>query len=488
MAQDSQAASGEPAGEDAAAGLSAIERVQRELADTRTTLQGEASQISQLQEALETALHVARGVRLEALNQLDRLAGELMDAARRDAAAIRVDAEAEAEKIRAAAQAEAQALREAAEADAAEDRAEIARRLRTAQSELDQIETALTTAVQVLTRARDGLLAGTDDVITSAAAETPPRPPAVSPPSPPASPPSPPVSPLSPPASAAQPASPAASPAAELPYAPRSEPELPYAPRSEPELPYAPRSEPDLPYAPRSEPELPYAPRSEAPPVAPHGEPAPAPFSLTPDEEAPSAAAPPTDKGSTTGGPQSPWAAAPPEPAQAERPKEENTQEFPLGAVSRAPTPESEPSHPAEESPTSAAESLAADEEPTPLHAEPRPTSPAHAELEEPTPLHAELEEPRPAHAEPATAADGGLLDDANRQLDAGDVPGALDAMRAIVDRQPEHVEPVIARLTGLLQDSRYRAHYEEVRLLLVDAYMVQGDYDRAMSLLHEPS
>ena len=60
--------------------------------------------------------------------------------------------------------------------------------------------------------------------------------------------------------------------------------------------------------------------------------------------------------------------------------------------------------------------------------------------------------------------------------------------MRAIVDRQPEHVEPVIGRLTGLLQDSRYRAHYEEVRLLLVDAYMVQGDYDRAMSLLHEPS
>jgi len=171
MAQDSHAASDEPAGEDAAAGLSAIERVQRELADTRTTLQGEASQISQLQEALETALHVARGVRLEALNQLDRLAGELMDAARRDAAAIRVDAEAEAERIRAAAQAEAQALREAAEADAAEDRAEIARRLRAAQSELHQIESALTTAMQVLVRARGGLLAGTDEIVTAAAAE-----------------------------------------------------------------------------------------------------------------------------------------------------------------------------------------------------------------------------------------------------------------------------------------------------------------------------
>lgn len=473
MAQDSHAASGEPAGEDAAAGLSAIERVQRELADTRTTLQGEASQISQLQEALETALHVARGVRLEALNQLDRLAGELMEAAQRDAAAIRVDAEAEAEKIRAAAQAEAHALREAAEADAAEDRAEIARRLRTAQAELDGIETALTTAVQVLTRARGGLLAGTDEIFTTAAAETPPRPPAVSSPSLPKSP--------------VQPASPAARPAVDLPYAPRSDAELPYVLRSEPELLYAPQS--------------------EAPPVAPHSEAEPAPFSLTPEEGAPSAAAPPRpplDTSPQTGGPQSPWAAAPPEPAQAERPKEESTQEFPAGAVSRTPTAESEPSLPAAESPASApaeapaAESRAADEAPTPLHAEPQaPTplyaeppaqSPVHAEREEPTPLHAELEEPSPVHAEPATAADGGLLDDANRQLDAGDVSGALDAMRGIVDRQPEHVESVIARLTGLLQDSRYRAHYEEVRLLLVDAYMVQGDYDRAMSLLHEPS
>ncbi len=65
---------------------------------------------------------------------------------------------------------------------------------------------------------------------------------------------------------------------------------------------------------------------------------------------------------------------------------------------------------------------------------------------------------------------------------------GALDTLRTIVDRQPDQVEPVIARLTGLLQDANYRPHYEEIRLLLVDAYMVQGDYDRAMSLLHEPA
>jgi hypothetical protein len=73
----------------AEAGPSAIERVQRELAETRATLQGETAHIGQLQQALEQALQVARSVRLEAINELDRLAGELMDAARRDAAAIR---------------------------------------------------------------------------------------------------------------------------------------------------------------------------------------------------------------------------------------------------------------------------------------------------------------------------------------------------------------------------------------------------------------
>jgi ATP/maltotriose-dependent transcriptional regulator MalT len=99
----------------------------------------------------------------------------------------------------------------------------------------------------------------------------------------------------------------------------------------------------------------------------------------------------------------------------------------------------------------------------------------------------APVEEPPPPPPRP-TAAPGGVLDEANRLLESGDVPSALDSLRAIVDRQPEQVEPVIARLTGLLQDTRYRAHYEEVRLLLVDAYMVQGDYDRAMSLLHEPA
>jgi hypothetical protein len=39
-----------------------------------------------------------------------------------------------------------------------------------------------------------------------------------------------------------------------------------------------------------------------------------------------------------------------------------------------------------------------------------------------------------------------------------------------------------------MLHDGNYREHHEEVRLLLVDAYMVRGDYDRAMSLLHEPA
>ena len=50
-----------------------LERPQRELAETRSAVQGEAGQLSQLQDALENVLGAARGIRLEALNQLDRL-------------------------------------------------------------------------------------------------------------------------------------------------------------------------------------------------------------------------------------------------------------------------------------------------------------------------------------------------------------------------------------------------------------------------------
>ncbi len=378
MAQDSHATSGEPSGEDAAAGLTAIERVQRELAETRTTLQGEATQISQLQEALETALRVARGVRLEALNQLDRLAGELMDAARRDAAAIRADAEADAQRLRAAAEAEAEAIRAAAKADAAEDRAEIARRLRDAQAELDRIEAALSEAMQTLGTARHGLLAGTDELLAA------------------------------PPGTDAAGGAAAPAPAA-----------------------------------------------TGAPTISP----------LIPTEVASASAAPsrpPLDLEDHTFGPQSGWRSEPLAPETAPSQKDENTQEVPV-----------EPQPPVSATPWAAARAPASPAPAAEAAAQPEPASEAPA---------------APAEAPAAPAASGGVLDEANSQLAAGDVAGALDTMRAIVDRQPEQVEPVIARLTSILQDPQYRGHYEEVRLLLVDAYMVQGDYDRAMSLLHEPS
>src|SRR5919202_618165 len=148
MLQDDRVANPEAAGQGEAS-PSAIERVQRELAETRTALQGETTQISQLQQTLEEALRVARGVRLEALNELDRLAGELMDAARRDAATIRAQAGDEAAAVRqrgeedvramrAQAEADLQAQREAAEAAAAAQRAELDRRVRAAQDELER--------------------------------------------------------------------------------------------------------------------------------------------------------------------------------------------------------------------------------------------------------------------------------------------------------------------------------------------------------------
>src|SRR4051812_48909398 len=102
---------------------SAIERVQRELADTRTTLQGEATHLSQLQETLAQALDVARSVRLEAINELDRLAGDLMDAARRDAAAIRARAEDDARAMIARAEEEIRNLRARADEDVRAQRA-----------------------------------------------------------------------------------------------------------------------------------------------------------------------------------------------------------------------------------------------------------------------------------------------------------------------------------------------------------------------------
>ncbi len=395
MLQDDRAASPESASQ-SDVGPSAIERVQRELAETRTALQGETTQISQLQQTLEEALRVARGVRLEALNELDRLAGELMDAARRDAAAIRAQAEDEAQAIRARgeedvramraqAEAELHAEREAAEAAAAAPRAELDRRVRAAQAELDRIQSAWASAAEVLTAARQNLAAGLPDLSGGA------------------------------PASGAPAAS--ESPPTEWAASPRS-----------------------------AATEMPGWGAPTVPPVS----------SGTPE--------PPV------------WTAPAPEPVPAPSPLAEATpsDEVPpdVTRFDVTPSPLAEPSHEAE--------------------ATPEPPLPRQEHTQELEPVAAaagpEAEGEVAASAESFEGPGGSPLEQASHQLQSGDVAGALDTYRGIVDRSPEEVESVIARLTALLHDNNYRPHHEEVRLLLVDAYMVQGDYDRAMSLLHEPA
>ncbi|HEY7060925.1 MAG TPA: hypothetical protein VII06_05550 [Chloroflexota bacterium] len=409
MLQDDRAANSESAGQ------SAIERVQRELAETRTALQGETTQISQLQQTLEEALRVARGVRLEALTELDRLAGDLMDAARRDAAAIRAQAEDEAQTLRAhadeeiraqRAQAEAdiRAQRDAADAAAAAQRADLDRRVRAAQAELDHIQHAWSTAAQALSTARENLVAGLPDFSGGEA------PAAYAPAAPP------PAIELPPPAAEPAPAASAEVP----PAAPPADPFGGVRPTAgsvpgwgTSSVPEVPSSQPEAPVwnAPPPEP-VPEPPALPVEPVA-----AAEPYDMTHFDLAPSPVAEIGAEGEH----------APEPPLE----RQEHTQD--LGPASTVPLAEG-----------------------------------AAAELFE--------------------GPSGSPLERAGQQLRGGDVSGALDTYRGIVDRSPEEVESVISRLTVMLHEPSYRGHHEEVRLLLVDAYMVQGDYDRAMSLLHEPA
>ncbi|MBX5490871.1 MAG: hypothetical protein IRZ14_06910 [Chloroflexi bacterium] len=316
-----------------------LTRLQQELADTRAALQTEAVRLGQLQETLETALQVARSVRLDPHTQLDRLAEELLEAARAEAEQIRREVEEEAGarraaleeelrarraevdselvELRARTERELEARRAAVEAELSEQRSAFERQVQAAQQEFDRIAALLASATQALTASRLVAFVG-----GPSAAAAPPVPPAA--PAPPA------------------PAEGVAAPPSEPPAVPASE--------------------------------HPAAPRPTEPPAVPG----------------------PLER---------------PEPA--------------------APAPGLAP--------------VAAPSAPSPTY------------------------------------------EAACRLLDQGDVSGALDAFRAIVDREPEHVEPVIRRLASLLQDTALRPFHEEIRLLLVDAYMVQGDYDRAMSLLHEP-
>jgi hypothetical protein len=412
----------------AEAGPTAIERVQRELAETRTTLQGETAHISQLQDTLEQALLVARSVRLEAINELDRLAGELMDAARRDAALIRARAEddaramlARAEEeirtLRARAEEDVQAQRAAADAAAAEQRAALDRRVQAARAELDRIQSAWTSATQALTDARRNLLGDMGDALSGALGRTedaaPPAPAAIP----------------EPPAAVAPP--PPAPPAQE----PAPEPSIAERPSRRPvvgSVPGCGTGTADAEPAPRAT-DFGASPVESAPQQATPPEPAPP--ERTPEVDEPQEITHfgmppvqvPEDRGAA-GDLELGWA-----------PRQEITEELRGGEESAAATAE--------------------------------PTGWEEAEKQ------ALFEGPP-----------GSALQQAGQQLRAGDVAGALDTFRGVVDRSPEEVEGVISRLALMLQDASYRTHHEEVRLLLVDAYMVQGDYDRAMSLLHEPA
>jgi hypothetical protein len=419
MLQDDRAADPQIAGQ-SESGASAIERVQRELAETRTALQGETTQISQLQQTLEEALRVARGVRLEALNELDRLAGELMDAARRDAASIRAQAEDEAEAIRARGEEDVRAMvgqaeeelraqraqaeeelrvqREAADAAAAAQRADLDRRVRAAQAELEGIQNAWASAAQVLTTARQNLGAALPDAPSGAEAYGAPPP-----------------SPLPPTAAVESPPASAEPPASE--WTESLRPTAASVPGwGTSTVPPVPSMAPEAPVwnTPAPEP-VPASPSlAEEPPAEAER------LDVTRFDLTPAALVEP--------GAEAEWAPEPPLPRQ------DSTQE--LGPTAAAALPE------------------APDETPSELFEGPS----------------------------------GSPLEQAGQQLKGGDVAGALDTYRGIVDRSPEEVESVISRLTVMLHDGNYRSHHEEVRLLLVDAYMVQGDYDRAMSLLHEPA
>ncbi len=375
--------------------MSAIERVQRELAETRAVLQGETSHLSQLQSALEQALEVARGVRLEAITELDRLAGDLMDAARRDAAAIRGRAEDDARAmmaradeairdLRAQANTEIAGARAAADADAAAQRAMLDRRVRSAEGELDRIQFAWATAAQVLTDARRSLLADLSDAVANGTDE--------------------------PSAGESVPGAPARLVTGDSPE--------PHRPAPEPVA------------------------EAEAAPVG-------AVASAVPSDDAALAD----------------WPAV--THVEAERASAEGAPSLEVAEpLTRMPLHET------------------TDELATPAER----IGAVGERVDLPAPEHGATGWEPMAPASATDAAGGGLLGQAAEQLRGGDVPAALDTYRGIVDRSPDEIGGVITQLTAALQERTYAPHHEEIRLLLVDAYMVQGDYDRAMSLLHEPA
>jgi hypothetical protein len=77
------------------------------------------------------------------------------------------------------------------------------------------------------------------------------------------------------------------------------------------------------------------------------------------------------------------------------------------------------------------------------------------------------------------------VLEVADGLLQEGEITAALDTFRT-VGRHPDEIEPVVARLTEMLHDPGYAQHHGWVRSLLADLYMLQGDTERARTLLRQ--
>jgi hypothetical protein len=382
-----------------------LERLQRELAETRNAVQGEAGQLSQLQDALESVLGAARGIRLEALNQLDHLVGQMMDAVQVDANTIRERAEEEARAIRAA-----------AEAEAAKQRAGLEQRISSAQAELERVETALSGARDALASVYRSLFEDEDESAPEAGAT---------------------------PSADASAKAGAETSGASLSYG--AAPALqPVQERS---------TAPEVPPASGGA-SLSYGNVGALRPVT--GLPSKEPQAEEADANESTAVLRPTDENlaedASSEGSEATAVVAPVDES--------------AGAGVPAESEERDPDAP-ESTEVLVSESAGQGDRDNTLEVKPVLLTTVGA-----------AQQPAASERESAEASEN-LVARAEAQLRAGNVPAGLETFRTI-GRFPDQAGPAITRLNGLLHDSDYDAYHDEIRQLLVDAYLAQGDYDRA--------
>ncbi len=382
-----------------------LERLQRELAETRSAAQGEAGQLSQLQDALEQVLGAARGIRLEALNQLDHLVGQMIDAVQVDASTIRERAEEEARAIRAA-----------AEAEAAQARAGLEQRISAAQTELERVETALSSARDALTSVYRSLFedeaepaaeANANDSANASAERSG--------------------------ASLSYGAAPALQPVEERPAAAEPPPASGGASISYGNISLL---EPvtDLP--------------SEEPPAE----------EASADASESTAVLTPTDESLSEDA-----SADASEATAVVAPVDESAD---AGGRAAEESPEGDEGAP-ESTEVLVSDTAGRSDRDNTLEVKPVLLTTVGA-----------AQHPGASEGEAAEASED-LVAKAEGLLRGGNLPAALDTFRTI-GRFPDQLAPAIGRLNGLLHDPDYDAYHDEIRQLLVDAYLAQGDYDRA--------